>query len=330
MTYLITGATGLVGNNVVRRLLERGQSVRVLVRRDSDPRPLEGLDVERCYGDVRDAEAVHQACRGVSTVVHSAAIVHFGWTGLELQRAVNVQGTEHVAAAALEAGARMLHVSSVNALGLGSRSAPADEDTPRRGNVPCTYVVTKQEAEAVVRSYLERGLDAVTVNPGFMLGPWDWKPSSGRMLLEVATRFTPLAPTGGLTSCDVRDVVDGLLAACAKGPTGRQYILAGENLTYQQIWNLFAEVSGGGKPWFRAGPLMRYIGAYGGDVWGWVTGREPDLNSAGVRVSSQFHYYSSARATAELGYQPRPFRQSVVDAWAWLVEHGYVRGRSGA
>ena len=232
-----------------------------------------------------------------------------------------------MAAAALEAKARLLHVSSVDALGVGSRDAPADEDSPRQGKIPCTYVVTKQEAEAVVRSYIDRGLDAVIVNPGFMLGPWDWKPSSGRMLLEVATRFTPFAPTGGLTSCDVRDVVDGLLAACEKAPTGRQYILAGENLTYQQIWNLFAEVSGGSKPWFRAGPLLRFLGGYGGDLWGRMTGREPDLNSAGVRVTCQFHYYSSARAAAELGYRPRPFRQSVADAWAWFVEHGYVRGK---
>ena len=324
MTFLVTGATGLVGNNVVRPLLERGQAVRVLVRRESDPRPLQGLDVERVWGDVRDAAAVRQACQGVSVVVHSAAIVHFGWTGLELQRAVNVQGTEHVAAAALEAGARMLHVSSIDALGVGSRDAPADEDSPREGKIPCTYIVTKREAEAVVRGYIKRGLDAVIVNPGFMLGPWDWKPSSGRMLLEVATRFTPLAPTGGLTSCDVRDVVDGLLAACEKAPAGRQFILAGENLTYQQIWCLFAEVSGGRKPWFRAGPLMRFLGGYGGDLWGRITGREPDVNSAAVRMSSLFHYYSSARAVAELDYRTRPFRQSVADAWAWFVEHGYA------
>ncbi|NLF73492.1 MAG: NAD-dependent epimerase/dehydratase family protein [Candidatus Anammoximicrobium sp.] len=324
MTFLVTGATGLVGNNVVRRLLERGQAVRVLVRRESDFRPLQGLEVERVWGDVRDADSVRQACRGVSAVVHAAAVVRFGWTGLEQDRAVNVRGTEHVAAAALEASARLVHVSSVDALGVGHRDAPADEDSLREGKVPCTYIVTKREAEAAVRRSVDRGLDAVIVNPGFMLGPWDWKPSSGRMLLEVARRFTPLAPTGGVTSCDVRDVVDGLLAACEKAPAGRQYILGGENLTYQQLWCLFAEVSGGSKPWFRAGPLMRVLGGYGGDLWGRITGREPDLNSAAVRATSQFHYYRSARAEAELGYRPRPFRQSVADAWAWFVEHGYV------
>ena len=117
---------------------------------------------------------------------------------MEQDRAVNVQGTQNVAAAALEAGARMLHVSSVDALGVGHRDAPADEDSSREGKIPCTYVVTKREAEAVVRSYIDRGLDAVIVNPGFMLGPWDWKPSSGRMLLEVATRFTPLGADRGI------------------------------------------------------------------------------------------------------------------------------------
>ncbi len=327
MTYLITGATGLVGNNTVRRLLERGRAVRVLIRRDSDPRPLDGLDVERAWGDIRDAEAVRQACRGVSAVVHAAAVAHFGWTKLDDQRAINVAGTRHVAAAALEAGARLTHVSSVNALGVHRGGPPGDEDTPLAPIVPCTYMVTKREAEAVVREYLGRGLDAVIVNPGFMLGPWDWKPSSGRMLIEVVSRFTPVTPTGGFSCCDVRDVVDALLAACDNAPTGRQYILAGENLTYYRVWRLFAEIGGGGKPWFPAGPLMRIIGGYGGDVWGKITGREPDLNSAGVRVSSQFHYYRSDRAVAELGYARRPFRQSVEDAWQWLVEHGYVKRR---
>ena len=325
MTFLVTGATGLVGNNTVRQLLDRGCAVRVLIRRDSDPRPLQGLDVERLYGDVRDAEAVRQACQGVSTVVHSAAIVHFGWTGLEQQRAVNVQGTQHVAEAALQAGARMLHVSSVDALGLGRRDQPADEDTPRHDVVPCGYALTKQEAEQVVQQHVNQGLDAVIVNPGFMLGPWDWKPSSGRMLLAVACHFTPLAPTGGGTICDVRDVADGVLAAWDRGRCGRSYILGGENLTYQELWRLMAEVTGGKPPWFRAGPLMRLLGGFGGDLWGKLTGREPDVNSATMKMSCQFHYHSSARAQAELGYQNRPLRQTIEDAWRWFREHGYVK-----
>lgn len=325
MTILVTGATGLVGNNVTRVLLERGQAVRVLVRENCDPRSLAGLAVECQLGDVRDAEAVRRACQGVSAVIHAAALVHIGWSQREDQRAINVAGTRHVAAAALAANARLVHVSTVNALGVGRRDRAADEESPRTGQVPCGYVVTKREAEAVVQQYVAQGLNAVIVNPGFMLGPWDWKPSSGQMLLQVACKFTPLAPWGGATVCDVRDVVDGLLAALERGRCGRNYILGGHLLSYRDLWRLIAEVSGGKPPWFRAGPLMRVIGARGGDVWGLLTGREPELNSAAVKMSGQFHYYSSARAQAELGYQNRPVRETIEDAWRWFRERGYDR-----
>src|SRR5262245_16643868 len=108
---LVTGATGLVGNNVVRQLLERGQSIRVLGRDTSASKPLEGLDVEIVRGDIRDPQALETACRGVNRVIHAAAVVQIGRSGMELQRAVNVEGTRNVAAAARKAGARLVHVS---------------------------------------------------------------------------------------------------------------------------------------------------------------------------------------------------------------------------
>ena len=107
MTVLVTGSTGLVGNHVVRRLLNEGQAVRVLIRQQSDPRPLEGLPVEICCGDVRDAESVRAACRGVAAVIHAAAMIHLGWTKLEAAREINVSGTRNVAQATRDAGARL-------------------------------------------------------------------------------------------------------------------------------------------------------------------------------------------------------------------------------
>ncbi|MCL4204707.1 MAG: NAD-dependent epimerase/dehydratase family protein [Pirellulaceae bacterium] len=324
MTVLVTGATGLVGNNVVRQLLNEGHSVRVLIRSACDPRPLAGLSVEVVQGDVRDSNAVRDACRGAEAVIHAAAMIHLGWRQLEPAREINVGGTRNVVAAAHEAGARLVHVSSVDTLGLGTPETPADEDTPPIGQVPCTYVVTKREAEAVVREAIGRGLDAVIVHPGFMLGPWDWKPSSGRMLLTVARKFTPLAPTGGYSLCDVRDVTDGILAAWRRGTCGRNFILGGHNMRYADAWRLFAEVGQGAGPWFCAGPLMRVLGGRGGDLIAKITGREPDVNSAAVAMSSQYHYYHSDRAERELGYHIRPARETVVDAWQWFREHGYV------
>ncbi|MBP87682.1 MAG: HpnA protein [Planctomycetaceae bacterium] len=324
MTTLVTGATGLVGNNVVRLLLERGEAVRVLARETSDSRPLEGLDVEVARGDVRDGDSVREAAEGIDRVVHSAAVIHIGWTGLKTQREVNVEGTRNVAIAATAAGAKMVHVSSVDALGVGSRDEPANEYPPFEGKILCTYVITKREAEAVLLEQVERGLDATIVNPGLMFGPWDWKPSSGRMMLEVARRFTPLAPKGGCTVCDVRDVAAGIVSALDSGQTGRRYILGGSHLTYFDMWKLFATVSRGKAPIGRAGPLMRIAAGCFGDAITMITGREPDVNSAAIGMSNLYHYYSSARAEQELGYTTRDLEGTVKDAWAWFQANGYA------
>jgi len=324
MTTLVTGATGLVGNNVVRLLRCEGETVRALVRDTSDPRPLAGLEVEAVIGDIRDIESVRRAMAGVSQVVHSAARVHIGWTGLESQRAINVEGTRNVATAARDANAKMVHVSSVDTLGVGSPDLPADEDSPREGKVPCSYVTTKREAEQAFLDEVSRGLEGIVVNPGFMLGPWDWKPSSGRMLLEVARRFTPFAPKGGCSVCDVRDVAAGILAALQRGTIGRRYILGGENLTYFDLWKRIINLTGGTAPICRAGPLMRIIAGRGGDLIGKITGREPDVNSASVGMSDLYHYYSIARAQRELGYVVRPLEESIADAWSWFQAEGYA------
>jgi len=322
---LVTGVTGLVGNNVVRLLLERRNSVRVLIRDGSDPRPLDGLNVDTLHGDIRDAAAIRLACEGVSTVIHCAAHVHIGWTGLELQRRINVHGTAQVADAARQADARLIHVSSVDALGLGTRDHPADEETPLTRSVPCPYVITKREAEREVLQHVAEGLDAIIVNPGYMLGPWDWKPSSGRMLLGVARGGTFVSPRGVSTVCDVRDVADGILAAVERGKTGRRYIFSGKSLSYLELWRIMADVTGARRPICRSGPFFMLAAGVWGDLRTRFTGREGDVNSASVAMSSQANYHTSERAAAELGYRSRPPRESVADAWDWFQRYGYVK-----
>src|SRR5262245_19035711 len=122
--YLVTGATGLLGNNIVRQLVDAGQAVRVLSRSTSDGRALEWLPVERVTGDVRDAAIVAEACRGVDVVIHSAGHVHLGWKQLDQHGQINVEGTRNVAAGARGAGVRLVHVSAINALGLGRLKQP--------------------------------------------------------------------------------------------------------------------------------------------------------------------------------------------------------------
>jgi dihydroflavonol-4-reductase len=323
MKYLITGATGLLGNNIARQLVAAGQSVRVLARATSDPRTLEGLAVERLSGDVRDPIAVAAAVREAEVVIHSAGHVHLGWKQLDQHRAINVEGARNVAAAARAAKIRLVHVSAINALGLGRLDQPADEDTALPGIVECPYVVTKREAEQVILAEVEQGLDAVIVNPGCMFGPWDWKPSSGKMLLAV-TKFAPIYPLGAVSFCDVRDVAAGTLAAVHHGQTGRRYILGGHNLPYRDAWRQMASLAGKRGPISPMGPLFRGVAAPLLDFFTLVTGRERDANSAILALGRQQHCFSSRRAVEKLGYQVRPFAETLADTWAWFRAHGYA------
>ncbi len=326
MLTLVTGATGLVGNNVVRLLLARGEQVRVLVRPHSDRRPLEGLDVEVVHGDIRDAASVDRACAGAGVVIHAAAMVHIGWTQFDEQQATNVDATRNVGEAARRAGARMIHVSTVDAIACGTPEKPADETSSRLPSVLCPYVVTKRAAEEEVLRLVADGLEGVIVNPGCMFGPWDWKPSSGRMLLAVSRGQGLFAPRGANNFCDARDVAAGILAAAERGVAGRRYILGGESRSDLEAWTLLARVTGARRPICRAGPLMLIIGGAWGNLRTRLTGREGDLNSASVAMSKLPKYYSSERAAAELGYRSRGLETAAQDAWSWFLEYGYARG----
>ena len=168
-----------------------------------------------------------------------------------------------------------------------------------------------------------RGLDVVIVNPAFMLGPWDWKPSSGRMLLEIARGRGLFAPRGTVSVCDVRDVAAGILAAAEKGQTGRRYILAGQTISYLDAWRLFARVTGSRRPWGCPGPVALWVAGQVGDLVTRITGHEPDVNSAAIALARLPKHYSSQRARRELDYQNRALEETVQDTWNWFQQYGY-------
>ena len=323
---LVTGATGLVGNNVVRQLLGRNLGVRVLVRSESavGDTALAGLPVDRVSGGLGDEAALDRALDGVSCVIHSAAFVHCGWRHGSEMREVNIEGTRRLARAARRAGARLVHVSSVDAIGLRADGTPADEETPPGGMPDCPYVVTKLEAERALIEEIQQGLDATIVNPVYMLGPWDWKPSSGRMLLEVGSGKGLFAPPGGNDFVDVRDVAAGILAAAERGCTGRRYILGGHGLSYLAAWRVMARVTGRMQPLGIAPrPFVRLAG-WCGDLAAVFRKREPDVNSAATTMSMLNNNFSCQRAREELGYKFRPLEDTVQDAWNWFVARGYT------
>ncbi len=332
MKVFLTGGTGLLGNNIARQLSDRGDQVVALVREPPADEVFAGVNVEFVCGDLSSSEVIDQAIARCDAVIHSAALIHIGWQLMDESMRANRDGTATVAQAARKHGKRMVHVGTVNTLAMppqrmfGSSAsgsfALADERTPitpETEQVLCSYVLSKRASVEVVQQQIAQGLDACIVHPGFMLGPWDWKPSSGRMMLELGRRpYVPACPSGGCSVCDVRDVAAGTLAALDRGQTGRQYILAGENWTYRRLWKEMAVRMGRPAPVLPIGPLIRAAAVAYGNVARSVTGIETDVNSAALKLSSQMLWFDSSRACSELGYTNRDLSQTLDDAAEWI------------
>lgn len=317
--WAITGATGLVGNNLARRLIARGDRVRVLARGRAR-RELEGLPCEVVEGDLQDEGALRRCFVGADVVVHAAASVWVGVTGREEAQRVNVDGTAAVCRA-MPADALLLHVSSVDALGLGTRARPATEDTAPRaeeGGVP--YVDTKRAADVVVRA---SGRPHVLVHPTYMIGPWDWRPSSSQMVLEVARGKARVAPRGGNNFVHVADVCAGMIAAAERAPEGSAWILGNENLSYREAWTRIAAVVGAAPPLGELPPWLGAVAAGALAIPLRLGAPEGTINPATVRMGFLPHYFDPSRARAALGLPATPIEDAVQEAWAWFQARGY-------
>ena len=330
MRVFVTGGTGLLGNTVLRHLTQQGHDLIALVRGQIDDKVFDGIRSEFVSADLAglesgDSNPVSEAISGCDAVIHSAGLIHIGRKRLEESMRVNRDGTKMIVEACLKHDCKLVHVGTVNTIAVGTKQAPSNEETPldhAGGQVSCAYVDSKRAGLEEVNNAVANGLRATVVHPGFMLGPWDWKPSSGRMMLEIAKNFTPIAPSGGCSLCDSRDVADATIAAIDKGgDDGRQYILAGHNWTYRKIWTEMSERMNVLKPVMSAGPIQNWLGAVGGDLIAKFVKKEPDINGASVKISTQYHWYDCSRAKEELGYVTRPASETLDACAEWIREH---------
>ena len=328
MTVLVTGGTGLVGSAVLRRLLADGHAVRALVRPSSDRRNIEGMPVETVQGDLREPESLAQAAAGCTDVFHVAADYRLWVRDPGVLYESNVTGTRNMMLAAAEAGVRrIVYTSSVATLGLHGDGSPADEETPVSiEDMIGHYKRSKFLAEAEVRRLVkESDLPVVIVNPSTPIGPRDIRPTpTGRMILDAAAGRMPAFVDTGLNVVHVDDVAEGHLMAWRKGGIGERYILGGENMSLQRILAEVAAVAGRRPPKLRLPHNLILPVAYVAEAWARTAGvKEPLVTVDGVRMSKKRMYFSSDKASRELGYRPRPAVAALRDAVQWFQSHGY-------
>ena len=325
---LVTGATGFVGSAVARALLARGRRVRVLARPNSDRRNLAGLAVEIAEGAMEDPCSLARAVAGCRYVYHVAADYRIWVPDPAPMFRANVDGTRDLLTAALEAGAeRVVYTSSVATLGLVPGGS-ADEETPSSlDDMIGPYKRSKFAAEEVARELArKRGLPVVIVNPSTPVGPGDIKPTpTGRLIVEAARGQMPAFVDTGLNIVHVDDVAEGHLAAAENGRIGERYILGGENMALAEILAEVAQAVGRRPPWLRVPHSVLFPVAIGAELAARATGRDPFVTLDGVRMSRKKMYFSSEKASRELGYRSRPAREAIADAVGWFRDNGYLQ-----
>jgi len=308
----ITGSTGFIGSHLARTLAGRGDDLRLLIRKGSDESLLDGIEFERVTGDVTDRRAVRRALEGASRVFHVAGMTSMRTADSKRVFAVNLGGTKVVAEEAFAAGVeRMIHTSSVAAIGPAPPGGRADENQGfTAGGLGIAYMNSKHEAESEVLRVAARGLDAVIVNPTYVLGPGGRGTGSMGLVRRFLLRRIPAYVDGGLNIVDVRDVADGHLLADTKGKAGERYILGGRNFTLQRLFADLERLSGVAAPQLKLPAQLATAGAQLSERLGLPLGLAVDeTRSAGL-----WWTYSAAKAKRELGFAARPHEETLESA----------------
>ncbi len=324
---VVTGATGHLGNNLVRALVGRGETVRCLVLPRDNLRALDGLSVEIVRGDVRRLDDLRRAFAGADVVYHLASVIAISSGQARLLNQVNVRGARNVVDACLELGVRRLvYTSSVHAFVEPPHGQAIDEMAPfDPDGIRFAYGKSKAKATLAVLDGVRRGLDAVILNPTGIIGPYDFGPSEmGQLFVAFARGQVKAYVDGGYDFVDVRDVAAAHLAACEKGRTGESYLLSGEYVTVRELLSILAKLTGRPEP-------RRHIPAWAADLaapfsvlYGRLTRTRPLFTPDSLYYLRSNSMTSHGKATRELGYHPRPVRRSVAETVKWLKDAGML------
>jgi dihydroflavonol-4-reductase len=280
-------------------------------------------------GELDRPDSLDQAMTHCNVVIHAAGDVSYWRRDLERQRRVNVDGTRAVLAAARRTAVeRVLHISSVAAVGIPERGgAPADESHPwNAGESAIGYFLTKRHSEEDALAAHATGLDVVIVNPAYVVGPRDVRLHDGNIFVDLQQRAIPLCPPGGNCWVCVDDVVDGMLAAIARGRSGERYILGGENLSYRDAFDVVAAELGVPAPRMMLNPFIAAFAAPIYETLSFFTGRYPRMTRETARLFHENLHFDSQKAIKDLGYSYRPFRETALQTIQWYREHGILPG----
>jgi dihydroflavonol-4-reductase len=335
MRTFVTGGTGLLGNNLVRRLLENGHEVIALARsKEKAAQELGDTPARIVIGDMTNVAGFADALSGIDVVFHTAAFFRDYFAPGDHSRIIdriNVDGTMDLARAAHARGVtKMIDTSSSGIIGLKADGSPGDEHTPAwPGSEKNLYLRSKRKVEPLLREFSrETGFFVASALPGWMWGPRDAGPTaSGQLAFDaLAHKLPPVIPPGGSSTADARDVAAGMLRIAEVGRSGERYILSGRYVDLGEILTRLAALSAGKAPRIRIPFAAALTVAATAETWSRITGKPSPITLEGIRLMNARLAVTATKAERELGVAFRPFEETLADTVAWsrarLQENG--------
>jgi len=325
---LVSGPDGLLGSNLIRELLNRGYSVTAMMENDKKSLTIQNLPIQRIVANLLNTQDIINATVGVDIVIHCAASTSMFPARSEIINKVNIGGTQNIVDACKKNKVkRLIYVGTANSFGSGNlHNLGTEKNLYSSEHYGLDYMDSKYKAQLIVLENAKNGsLNAIVVNPTFMIGPFDSRPSSGEMLLSVYKRKIPGYTLGGKNFIAVKDVAVAITNAITNARNGECYILGNENLTYKQAFEKIAKTIGVNPPRikFPTKAVLAFgkINSFLATTFKYTTKMPYEL----TLLSSEIHYYSSAKARDELGLPQTPIEVAIKDCFEWFLENGYLK-----
>jgi len=328
MKVLVTGADGLLGTHIVRELLRRDYNVRAFLQPDREVNTLENLPVEKVFGDLLNPEDVNRAADSCDYIIHTAANTSIWPARSEIVRKVNIEGTLNIIHTSLQNKVkRLIYIGTANSFGFGTKENPGDETKPfKTKKYGLDYIDSKYEAQQIVLNNVKKnGLNAIILNPTFMIGPYDSKPGSGALILGLYNGKVPGYTRGGRNFLHVKDAAFAICNALNKGEIGECYILGNKNLTYNEFNNLVGKQLNIKYPkLFIPKPFILLFGLISQFI-SLITGKAPNLSYPMARISVDTHFFNPEKARRVLGLAQTPISEAITEAFEWLKTNNYLK-----
>ena len=323
MKIALTGASGHIGTNLCRKLLDNNHDLKVLSNLYTAS--LEGLDLEFVKGDIFNITSLKELADGAEVMIHLAASITINGDQHVLD--TNVVGTKNVLDVVKSSKVkRLLHFSSIHALVHQPLDKTLDEERPLAVSDHIIYNQSKSLAEELVLHDVESGLDAVIINPTSVMGPNDFKPSLiGQVIIQLCKGKIPALIPGGYDWVDVRDVVAGTISAIENGRSGQSYLLSGHFKTLPELYEQIILIQGKDRKLPVIPFWLAEVGVPFLKTWARISGSKPLYTKESVEILKTAHTnISSKKARNELGYKSRPFEETVGDTITWFMENNYL------